>query len=145
MQRRRVMLMRERVAEWLDGKIDVTNVRPVQVRFHSWKWHGAAFIQGGEEVYYLVGNRLKHNDPTCYRLAPFDGTDTKLEEPIDWYIGGYIEWEDDQPDADWGAHPFGNHWLLVPWTIEGVHDSRIDEYADEPYDRVTFTVKEYPR
>jgi hypothetical protein len=138
------MLLRERVADWLDSQDDVFDVQPVSVRLHMLEWQGASFLRGGEEIYYLIGKRPKQPDPCCYRLEPYDDI-LNIDRPLstDWYIGGYVEKTVSQMGT--GEHPFGNHWILVPWVIEGDPDSRIDDYADEEYERITLTVREYPR
>jgi len=134
-------MLRDRVAEWLDSQDDVTDVRPVQVRLHSMTWHGASFIRGGEKVYYLVGKRVAHREPTCYWVDTWD-SEYSADLCYDWYVGGYV---DRSPNEKTEEHPFGNHLILVPWIIEGDPDSQIDDYADEEYKRATLTVKEYPR
>jgi hypothetical protein len=124
------------VAEWLNSQDDVTNVHPVQVWLHDFGWQGATFIRNGEQVYYLLGERPTHRDPTCYLLQSFDSDDL---DPYEWYIGGYFH---GNPNERTQANPFGNHWLLVPWIIEDDPESKIDDYT-ESYERTTLSVKEF--
>lgn len=131
-------MLRKRVVEWLNSQDDVTDVRPVQIWLHSFWWQGATFIRGGEQVYYLVGDRPIHNDPICYLLQS-DNLDDGVLDRYEWFIGGYVE----EP-VDKEAHPFGNHWILVPWIIKDAPESHIDDYADEIYKRETLIVKEFP-
>jgi hypothetical protein len=132
------MLLREKVAEWLYGQDDVTDVRPVTVRLHMLEWQRAAFTKGGEERIYLIGRRFHHDYPVCYII---DDYDCVCETPqVDWYIGGYDETPLNEKSEE---HPFGNHWVLVPWFIEEDPESRIDDYADEPYERMTLILREY--
>jgi hypothetical protein len=124
-------MLRDKVAAWLAGKDDVTDVKPVIVRINGKRWQGA-FYQQGEPQFYLVGERPVIRHPSCFKLLfPEDTT----HEIHDWYIGGHIEWKEDEPLADWETHPFGNHWLLVPWLIDGQPGSKIDDHADETYTR----------
>jgi len=128
-------MLRDRVAAWLAAMNDSTDVRPVELSFYEQTcqtWQGAVYTFQGEQRYYLIGKRPVKRDHICYKIAA---------SKYDWYIGGFIEWSDDEPLADWKTHPFGNHWLLVPWIIEGEFNSKIDEYSDEPYTRLYIDVE----
>lgn len=119
-------MLRDRVVEWLDSQNDVTNVLPVGVRIHSYHWQGAIFTRGDETSFYLIGKRPQPARLTCYVLDPPLNCQCGQYE---WYVGGFLEGEKTE------GHPFGSHWLLVPWIIEGEPDSKIDEYSDDEYTR----------
>lgn len=124
--------MKEKVAEWLASQVDTTDVRPIQLEINNRRWDGAAFIRNGEQMYYLIGKRPIHQSRVCYILQ----IGVKFKEH-EWFIGGWIE-KDFTPD-----NPFGDHWIMIPWIIEGEPDSRIDEFESEPYRRIFVTLKEF--
>ncbi len=118
-------MLRDEVAKWLDSKNNVTNVRTVEISIYPSSWQGVAYTEGDEDKYYLLGFRPKQSRPTCYRI---EGSQ------YDWYVGGYLEGEKTE------EHPFGSHWIMIPWIIEGDPDSRIDDF-DYEYTRAIVTVE----
>jgi len=133
-------MLRDEVAKWLEAKNNITNVKPVGLSLLGKKWQGAVYTCGGERRYYLIGTRPIHKQ-TCYKLldVSFGGI---VPMRYDWFIGGYFEEKEDYL-SDRITHPFGNHWLLIPWIIKGEPNSIIDEYEDEKYTRMCIDVETF--
>ena len=88
----------------------------------------------------MIGERPRHEGrKVCYHLLVDDPNDPAKSsyKEHEWFVGGYIEYPEDKD-----VHPFGAHWILVPWVIEGDTDSRIDDFEEE-YERVIVTLKEF--
>jgi len=130
-------MLRNEVAQWLNSKNNVTNVREVTVYLGKRYWHGVAYTEGDEDRYYLLGFHPKQSRPSCYQLSPFDDKKALAGIQYDWYVGGYYQGESTE------VHPFGSHWIVVPWIIEGEPDSRIDDDSDDQYVRLFLMVEEH--
>ncbi len=106
-------MLSKRVAQWLEGISDVSEVRPVTLTIGRQVYHGARYIQRDSEGFYLVGTlpasylRRKH---TVYRFA---------DDPRDWYIGCYWDGRPGQFPLTKAQlkkyHPFGVSFNLFPW------------------------------
>ena len=118
-----------------------TDVRPVTIYVgeHNTTYQGAGYVIEGERRYYLVGKRPRFNGETCFVLSRGDLHDLSVNK-YDWYIGGY-HWRPGSRRTV--AHPFGNHWLMVPWVIPGDDDSKIDDNAEYQYRRIEAYLREY--
>lgn len=123
--------MKERIAAWLENLLDTSDVKPVKVTIGNKTWEGAVYTQHDEQRFYLVGKLPKRYGKVCYLI-------NEVAEIVkiwkhEWFIGGYREGLEPGQKED---HPFGSHWLLVPWNIPGDPESKIDDYEDTPHTRV---------
>ena len=119
----------ERVAEWLRGCPDTSEVSPVTVTIGKQTYHGATYRQRGQESIYLVGDlpaSYRHSTHVAYRFA---------DDLREWYIGCY--WQGETCPADQKHyHPFGHTFILFPWG----HNEPIDYGERKPYRRIVATI-----
>jgi hypothetical protein len=122
--------MKNKVAEWLRGCPDTSEVSPVTVTISKQTYHGAKYRQrGGEARLYLVGDlpaSYRRSTHVAYRFA---------DDSREWYIGCY--WQGGTVPADQERyHPFGHSFILFPW----VHSEPIDYGERKPYRRIVATI-----
>ena len=121
----------EKLAEWLRGCPDTSEVSPVTVTIGKQTHHGAKYRQRGQEGIYLVGNlpaSYRHSTHVVYRFA---------DDSREWYVGCY--WQGKFPLAPVDQnyfHPFGHTFILFPW----VHSEPIDYGERKPYRRMSATI-----
>jgi len=121
----------DRVAEWLRGCPDTSEVSPVTVTIGKQTYHGARYRQRGQESIYLVGDlpaSYRHSTHVAYRFA---------DDSREWYVGCY--WQGKSPLAPVDQkyfHPFGHTFILFPW----VHSEPIDYGERKPYRRMSATI-----
>ncbi len=127
-------MLRDKVGAWLNSQNDATDVKPVMLMLNGKRYQGAYYRLQGEQRLYVIGKRPDQKGPTCYRIHLLEES-TVDDDQRDWYIAGSIQNESNFDSVDWENHPFGNHWVVVPWDIEDDPDSRIDDYSDEEYCR----------
>lgn len=138
--------MQRELVKWLTD-LGHQNVTPVTVTMGKNTYIGAKynnpFIQNRLFV-YVIGDhphtrtrngKLYTRGNVCYNL-PDDSTD--------WYVAGYFHPEiiktyfKREVTADPKHHPFGNNFLLTPWTLEDA----IDKYEKWTYHRKPMTITE---
>lgn len=126
--------MKKKVAAWLESLLDTSDVKPVKVTIGSKTWEGAVYTVDDEQKFYLVGKLPNRYGKVCYNINEI----AEVVKPwnYEWFVGGYIDnYEELGPEYQ-KYHPFGNHWLLVPWNIPGDPKSKIDDHENTPHTRV---------
>ena len=116
----------EKVAEWLRGCPDTSEVSPVVVTIGKQTYHGAAYRQRGQPGIYLAGDlpaSYRRSTHTCFRFA---------DDSRDWFVGCYWQGASLRPDQK-AFHPFGHSFILLPWE----HSEAIDHWEEKPYRRIT--------
>lgn len=127
--------MRQKVAEWLESLVDITDVRPVIALLRGREYEGAVYTQRGETRFYLIGDRPKKRK-VCFNLYT---EDSKMDH--EWFVIGYVEKWEELTIAQQEYSPFGNHFVLGAWDIEGDPGSKIDDYEDHKYQRIGIDLK----
>lgn len=133
--------MKNKLVEWALKKWNgVQSVKPVEVTIGELKFSGVHYVQNLEfngrpytrTAYYLLGHlpeKIKGRASTKVCFPDAAG--------VDWYAAGYIKSDGITP-SNVQFHPFGEHFLLMPWDVA----DKIDQYEKKPYTRVPFTVKQ---
>lgn len=115
----------QELATWLQGLPSVTWAMPLKVTIGKIAYHGARYVQGTRPALYLLG-----------QLPPSYKTKAVYQiENGEWYVAGY--WQGGEGKEH---HPYGPHFLLMPWTHPG---EKIDHYDRKPRKRMKVEV-EYP-
>lgn len=120
--------MKDRVKVWLEsfsGMDAPIGIEAITVTIGDESWEGARYHQHGREKYYLVGKLPKDWENTNQGRVYF----TLFGQ--EYYITAFMQDCTNLQKRHLRYHPFGNTWIMSPWT----HDDAPDASHETPCKR----------
>ena len=126
------------IADWLRTLPDVQEASPLTIKigrtvypaasYHQWRTapDGGVYVH---EAIYLVGPL-----PAAYKRSRRVAL-TLPGEAAEWYVGGYFQESNPQPQHA-PYHPFGPNVLLMPWRVPSGEAIDAHEWPEKKYRRV---------